>query len=302
MQRTTRHNHAPASSKAPVWRRVRRNAAALTVGLLVASGILLTSPVAATADVSADEQWISRVTGRSTAPATLTFGDSGVTAVISETRARCGATSNEESYATLISRDAQSYFSPQAPTSAVAVVECLNAGTSGNRVITLNKPIAGLTMHINNLDASYIDLDQIAPGGYLAERVKSNVTLQVQENGTRIRNTVNQGTAFCTDDATSTNNPGCGSFRLSQNGGPLSTFGFTNLHAVSGNDGWYWSLSFHKASLTKTFTPAAISVGSTSALAITSTNPNTEGAIDLAGAGYTDTLPAGSRWPMARPR
>jgi uncharacterized repeat protein (TIGR01451 family)/LPXTG-motif cell wall-anchored protein len=301
LQRTTRRNYAPVGSKTPGWSRGLRSTGGLIVGLLVASGILLTTPVAATAAVSPDEQWITDVSGRSNAPATLTFGDSGVTATMSATASRCGSTANEVDYATLISRDAQNYFSPQAPAVAGGVAECLNAGTSGNRVISLSKPITGLTLHINNLDASYIDLQQAAPGGYLFERVKSNATLQVQENGTRIRNTVNQGTAVCTDDATSANNPGCGSFRLSQNGGPVSTFGFTNLHAISGNDGWYWSLSFHKAALTKTFTPSVITAGSTSALAITITNPNTEGAIDLAGAGYTDTLPAGLKLADGEP-
>ncbi len=194
---------------------------------------------------------------------------------------------------TLVSRNAQSYYSPQAPSTAVGVTECL-VGTGLNvRTVTLNKPILGLTLHINNLDASYVDIVQQFPGGYRLDKVKSNVSLQLQNSGTRIRNAVPMGTATCSDDAAATNNPGCGSFRLSQNDGPVSRFTFRNTPVGAGNDGWYWSLSFHEASLTKAFTPSTVTAGATSALSITVTNPGTEGAIPLSGVSFADSLPTG---------
>ena len=270
-----------------------RGVAIALAAALLASSALLSAPSAAVADVSPDEQWLTGATGASTAPATLSFGASAVTATLSAASNRCGSTTNVVPNTTLVSRNAQSYYSPQAPSTAVGVTECL-IGTGLNvRTVTLNKPILGLTLHVNNLDASYVDIVQQFPGGYRLDKVKSNVSLQLQNSGTRIRNAVPMGTATCSDDAAATNNPGCGSFRLSQNDGPVSRFTFRNTPVGAGNDGWYWSLSFHEASLTKAFTPSTVTAGATSALSITVTNPGTEGAIPLSGVSFADSLPTG---------
>ena len=266
---------------------VSGSALVVTIGLVLAA---LSVPTAAVAAVSPDEQWLTSVPGTANVTSTMSFGTTGVTATLGATAARCGgATANGTTYANLISRDANSFFSPQAPTSAVAVSECLLSNQTGTRTVTFNKPVVGPIFHINNLDASKLDF--AAP--VTLETVKKNAVLQLENGGTRLRNLVNQGTAVCTDDTASTNNPACGSFRMSQNGGAVSTFQFTNTSVIPGNDGWFWSLSFHVAPLTKTFLPAVIVPGQTSALSLTITNPATEGSLDLDGVDFADALPVG---------
>lgn len=259
------------------------------MGIVLAA---LSAPSAAVAAVSPDEQWITVVPGAFNAASTITFGTSGVTANLGATSARCPGSSNAPNGATnasLVSRSAQSFFSPQAPADALGVMECIVTASSPSRTVTFSKPIAGPVFHINNLDASMLDF--AAP--VTLQTLKKNAVLQLQNDGSRLRNSVNQGTANCTDDTVTTNNPACGSFRLSQDGGAVSGFTFTNTSLTSGNDGWYWSLSFHVAPLTKEFSPAVIVPGQTSQLSLTITNPATEGSLDLDGVDYTDVLPTG---------
>jgi uncharacterized repeat protein (TIGR01451 family) len=258
------------------------------IGLLIAA---TASPLAAVAAVSPDEQWVTSVPGNYNAAATISFGATGVTAVLGPTSARCaggGNVPNGTTNANLVSRNAQSFYSPQAPASAVAVYECLLGASTASRTVTFNTPIVGPVFHVNNLDASMLDFS--AP--VTLETVKKNFPLQVQNSGSRLRNAVNMGTASCTDSEIATNNPGCGSFRLSQAGGAVDEFTITNT-ALAGNDGWFWSLSFHVAPLTKSFSPATIVESGTSELSLVITNPATEGAVDLDGVDYVDVLPAG---------
>jgi uncharacterized repeat protein (TIGR01451 family) len=272
-------------------RRLRRGMSvvfslALVAGLLAVG--VVAAPRPADAAVSSSEQWITAVAGTdATQPSTLTFGTSGVTAALGARGAACSAT-NIATFAQLTSRQAPAFLSPSVPTNASGLNECVNSTTPVARTVTLNKPVVSPMLHINNLDGSTLTLDDAT-----ITQVSGNVASQVV-GGNQIVPAANTGTANCSNTV-SGNNPVCASYRLSQGSGPVTSFTMSNARkaAISGADGWYWTMSFHVATLTKAFGADTTGPGQATPLTFTITNPNDEGAVDLPGMGFTDTLPTG---------
>jgi uncharacterized repeat protein (TIGR01451 family)/LPXTG-motif cell wall-anchored protein len=275
---------------------LRRRVRASAVTLVLVGPLLAVWSSPATAAVSSTEQWITSVTGGIGADATVAFGTSGVSATLEGRPGGCSA-AQAVNNATLTSFGTQAYWSPQAPTTAQGINNCVTPGVSPvARDVVFNKPIVAPVLHVNNLDASTLAVQGAdGAGAVTLSEMDANASSQVV-GGNQIVPANIAGFAGCNDTppGDGVNNSTCGSYRLSQDGGPVTAFSLTNTtQAGAGNDGWYWSLSFPTASLTKAFSEKTVRVGKTVKLTFTIDNPQNEGAVDLDGMSFTDTLPTG---------
>jgi uncharacterized repeat protein (TIGR01451 family) len=268
----------------------------LVVGIAVLGAGVVATSAAGAAGTNGSSQWATAVSGTYNAAGTMSFGTSGLTASVSSSTNGCGgATANQVSNAALTSFNANAFYTPTAPSDAVGVNQCLLGGRTAVRTVTFNKPVISPMFNTVDLDASNLTFSAGPSGGAIQlATVSKNAPFNLI-GGTTLSDTYNQGTANCADTPISPgNDPGCGTFRMTEAGGPVSSFTMTNTTKPAlGSDGWYWSLSFPTASLTKAFTPASIPVGTTSALAFTLTNPTNPGQPTLSSLDFTDALPAG---------
>jgi uncharacterized repeat protein (TIGR01451 family)/LPXTG-motif cell wall-anchored protein len=284
---------------------VRRNSVFACLVLVAVAGGSVGSMgpvVPADAAVAAAQQWITSVTNPPTSPATLTWGTSGLTATLGAAPnggVSCGST-NVATHAQLTSFNATNYYSPGAPSDAIGVQACirtLNAVIS--REVLFSKPVLSPILHINNLDASELELLPGSTGGTIAlQRLSGNVQSQLVGT-TIVRPASTLGSSGClvpdhpAPEPNPTNNSSCGSYRMTEDGGAVESFTLRNLNRVSGADGFYWTISFPTSSLTKTFAPTQIRQGETATATFTLTNPVEEAAVPLTGLSFEDALPAG---------
>jgi uncharacterized repeat protein (TIGR01451 family) len=269
----------------------------LLVALAVLGACLMAASAASAAGTSGASQWATDVTGGFNAAGTMTFGTSALTAAIGGTTSGCGsASANEVSYAQLTSFNANAFYTPPAPTDAVGVSQCLQGpGGSATRTVTFNRSVIAPVFNIVDIDASTLAFSAGPSGGAVAlTTISKNAGLNLI-GGTTLSSTVPQGTAPCSDAPPNpANNPGCGSFRITEAGGPVTSFTMTNATKPgSANDGWFWSLSFPTVPLTKAFSPSQIPVGGTSTLTFTIANPSSPGQPTMSPLDFTDVLPSG---------
>jgi uncharacterized repeat protein (TIGR01451 family) len=273
-----------------------RERLSLVVVIAVLGAGLVSASAAGAAGTNGSSQWSTAVSGAYNAAGTMSFGASGLTASISSSTNGCGgATTNQASNAALRAFNANAFYTPTAPSDAVGVTQCLLGGTTAVRTVAFNKPVISPRFNIVDLDASNLTFSAGPSGGAIQlATVSKNAPFNLI-GGTTLSDTYNQGTANCSDTPLAPgNDPGCGTFAMTEAGGPVSSFTMTNTTKPAlGSDGWNWSLSFPTASLTKAFAPASIPAGGTSRLAFTVTNPTNPGQPTLSPLDFTDGLPSG---------
>lgn len=258
--------------------------------------------VSADAAVAAAQQWITSVTNPPTSPATLTWGTSGLTATLGAAPnggVSCGST-NVATHTQLMSFNANEYYSPGAQADAVGVQACIrNLNAVISREVVFSKPVLSPILHINNLDASELELLPGSSGGTIAlQRISGNVQSQLVGT-TIVRPASTLGSSGClvpdhaNPEPNPTNNSSCGSYRMTEDGGAVESFTLRNLNRVSGADGFYWTISFPTSTLTKTFAPTQIRQGETATATFALSNPAEPAAVPLTGLSFEDALPAG---------
>jgi uncharacterized repeat protein (TIGR01451 family) len=237
----------------------------------------------------------------------MTFGASGITAALS---ANTGAPNNgqcsgqnEASNAFLTGNSggqingADQFYTPSAPSDAVGVCGGHPGSAAGGpltRTVTLSKPLLAPVFSINNLDASELTFNPGPSGGAIQlQALSASPPLQVV-GGNTLRNGNLTGSAGCSPTpVVPTNNSGCGSFRMTENGGAVSSFTLLNTPLATGPDGWLWSLWFPKATLSKQFGASQIYQGHLTSLTFTVDNPSSPGQPTLTPLDFADALPAG---------
>jgi uncharacterized repeat protein (TIGR01451 family) len=279
---------------------------------LIVALILLLLPSRAPAAVSPSQQWMTSA-GPNTDSAgdtmNITFGATGVTGLltaVSNDSVFTGFVNYPEAYPLPITDptipNAAAFIEPDAPADAATIATgvAYDPGTTAVTTFSFNKPVIAPFVHVNNLDASYLDITGTTTTGapITLSAVSKNAILEVV--GNRLNATPHQpiGAGCQPDGQMTAANGGCGSVRLQS--GLVKDFTFTNVHGPDqgapgdpGNgDGWLYALSFPTAPLTKNFSPARIPVGGTSQLTFTITNPNNPGQADLFPLDFTDRLPA----------
>ncbi|WP_158259939.1 DUF11 domain-containing protein, partial [Phyllobacterium phragmitis] len=163
--------------------------------------------------------------------------------------------------------------------------------------MSLSKPIIAPILHVWNLGPSRLTIGGTSTTGSAIglQVVARNSTMDI--SGTTLNNQVLQDVGFtgCLDSTGATAHESCGSVRLT--GGPISALTFDNNaippSASANRDGWWWTVSFPTAPLTKQFSPATIAAGETSQLTFSITNPNETASVTLTPLAFTDNLPAG---------
>ena len=252
------------------------------------------------AAVAPAQQWITAVTASPAAPATITWGTSGLTATLGTPvgAGSCDST-NVATPAQLVRFNAARYYSPTPPSSASGVQACISGLNSAvTRTVTLSKPVLAPIFHINNLDGSELQFLPGSSGGAIVlDRISSNVQSQLV-GGNILRPVSVAGSNGCLfpDPATpnsATNNSTCGSYRMTEDGGALETFTLRNVSRISGADGFFWSISFPTSTVTKAFSPTTIRQGETASATFSMSNPLEEGAVPLTGLSFADALPTG---------
>jgi uncharacterized repeat protein (TIGR01451 family)/fimbrial isopeptide formation D2 family protein len=275
---------------------------ALVSSLLSGTALSIADADTASAAVSASQQWTTSV-GVSGATRTFRFGDSGVTAVETNTTVT-GTCSFAGSGAGFGGVNANAFFSPTPPAgigTAGNVCQGPPAG-GGNRVSTLtfSKPVLNPVFHVQNLDASrfVISGTSTTNAAIALTALRRNTTLEI--SGGTLNSTYNPANQTGCQANDGTNPAGaCGSVQISAASGAISALRLqntTNGSTITGtgfNDGWAYALSYPTAPLTKSFSPATIAPGTTSQLTFTIANPANEAQPTLSGMGFTDTLPAG---------
>jgi hypothetical protein len=266
-------------------------------GLVVTAAMgLSTGAASAQSGVSGSSQWVTSVTGAYNAAGTLTFGDSDITASMTAGNNGCGpGGTNEIPNSELVSFNADAFYTPSAPSDGVGVQQCLPSGGDDRRV-TFSQPLIDPVLYIDDLDASYLIVEQ--PGGGLVSlnTLSKDAPFNVipEPTYTELSDTYAEGTDPCENTPQAPgNDPGCGSFQMSEASGPMSSVELYNVSKAGNADGWYWTLSFPTATLTKAFSPSTISPGGTSQLTFTVSNPNNAGATNLGPLGVTDAFPTG---------
>jgi len=272
------------------------------VALCGASVIALAPAPSSDAAVAPSQQWITAVDSDPKVPATITWGTSGLTATLGAvpagTPGSCDST-NVATAANIVRFNATTYYSPTPPSGASGVQGCLSGlNSSVSRQVVFNKPVLSPIFHINNLDGSEIRFLAGPSGGPIAlDRLSSNVQSQLV-GGNILRPASVAGSRGCLVPDPATPNSGidnstCGSYRMSEDGGAVKSFTLQNVSRVSGADGYYWSISFPKSTLTKAFSPTTIRQGEEATATFTMSNPAEEAAVPLTGLGFEDALPAG---------
>jgi uncharacterized repeat protein (TIGR01451 family) len=280
---------------------VRRTITIGAVGAIVASTLsTLVLPASTTAQATGtngSSQWITAVSGTEGSTGVATFGSTGVTATLTGGVANeCGNnTAYQVTNAQLMSRNANAFFTPPAPSDAVGVAQCLLTGATATRTVTFNKPVIDPVFSLNDLDGSNITFSAAPGGGAIQLTTLSKNTPLNLTGGTTLSNTFITGTDPCENTPQDPgNDPGCGSFQITEAGGPVTSFTMTNTtHPSGGADGWLWSIAFPTAQLTKAFSPSTIPAGAASHLTFTVANPALAGAAALSPLDFTDALPAG---------
>lgn len=197
-----------------------------------------------------------------------------------------GSTANSELHVT-------EFIEPDFPTSAALPITGCGNGGSRTTNLSFNKSLIAPMLHIVNLDASYLDVGGASTTGDLIgfTTIVKNDAMTI--TGNRFNSTTEPPVQpGCKANDGTNPNGACGSFRLAATTGLIKDFTFTNA-ATSGNDGWYWALSFPSVPLTKSFSPASIPAGQTSQLTFTLSNPSEAEAIPLTPLDFTDNLPSG---------
>ncbi|WP_261165378.1 DUF11 domain-containing protein [Microbacterium sp. Marseille-Q6965] len=272
---------------------------AVVAGLLTPlAAVAIGEPSPAAAATAPSQQWVtnvSTVTGSGVgATRTLTF-NSGVTATerITQLTGSC----NPFGAGSAGWNNVPAFLEPDAPAEARgADGNCAgppSGGGSRTSSVEFSKPIIAPVIHVTNLDASRLG---VTGGGTLTQLAKNNA---LEVSGTTLNSglqaALNTG---CAGNDGSNPNGGCGSFRLTS-ASPITTFNLVNntanstLTGAGHNDSWSYTLSYPTAPLTKAFSPASITVGQTSQLTFTISNPNEPTQPTLTPLGFTDSLPAG---------
>ena len=263
------------------------------------------------------DQWMTSATGTTTSNGqsmSLVFGN-GVTATYTQ-----GATTNNpplcagSTYAApgaiLGGTNVPGFIEPDPAAGSVSVSQCVGNGAPGvlrtlPHTFSFNKPVIGPVLHMQNLDGSVYDVSAttISGGAVTYTQLAKNNALEVAALSaatTRFNNTPQGANNFgCMLNNGGNPTGGCGSFRLT--GGPVQTWTTANrlLIVLNTGDGWFWSVSFQTARLTKAFGAASIVAGQTTPLTFTIDNTNaTNGtnastAIALGPLDFTDVLPSG---------
>ncbi|HEY4279003.1 MAG TPA: DUF11 domain-containing protein [Conexibacter sp.] len=262
--------------------------------VVVALAALAGASGAEAAGTSGASQWATAVSGAYNAPGTMMFGSTALTAAVSGSTDGCGALTNNQVATILRAPSEAVFYTPMPPADAIAVGQCLATGRTATRTVSFNKPVIAPVFHVNNLDASTLRFSAGPSGGTIGLTTLSKDPPLNLVGGNTLSNSIPLGVAGCSNaPADPADNSGCGSFRLAETGGPVSSFMTTNSSAS--DDGWIWTLSFPTAPLTKTFSPATVQNGGTSHLTFTITNPTDPGQTALSPLDFTDALPAGLR-------